>query len=83
MTDWLSRRLARVDKLKIVTETMFTPQAAHTASIAGQAQPTSMFFTARSLPDLCTAKFIDGSAVAAFKRALESPGRFSMILRFA
>jgi three-Cys-motif partner protein len=68
-----------VDKLKIVTDYVYASGGARSHF----SRPGTAYIDVFSGPGRSlirgTAKFIDGSPVAAFKRALESPGRFSSI----
>jgi three-Cys-motif partner protein len=68
-----------VDKLKIVTAYVYASGGARSK----YARPGAAFIEVFCGPGRSlirdTTKFIDGSPVAAFKRALESPGRFTSI----
>jgi hypothetical protein len=68
-----------VDKLKIVTDYVYASGGARKKYAgAGAAYIDPFCGPGRSLIR-DTTRFIDGSPIAAFKRALESPGRFTSI----
>jgi three-Cys-motif partner protein len=68
-----------VDKLKILTDYVYASGGA----LSHFARPGTAYIDVFCGPGRClirdTTKFIDGSPVAAFKRALESPGPFTSI----
>ena len=69
----------KVGTIKIVTDYVYASGGAR----SHYSRPGTAYIDVFSGPGRSlirgTAKFIDGSPVAAFKRALESPGRFSSI----
>jgi three-Cys-motif partner protein len=68
-----------VDKLKILTDYVYASGGARSHYV----RPGTAYIDVFSGPGRslirATANFIDGSPIAAFKRALESPGRFTSI----
>jgi three-Cys-motif partner protein len=68
-----------VDKLKIVTDYVYASGGARSKYAGSGAAYIDVFCAAGRSNIRDTATFIDGSPVAAFKRALESPGRFTSI----
>ena len=68
-----------IDKLKIVTDYVYASGGARSKYAGTGAAYIDVFCAAGRSNIRNTNKFIDGSPVAAFKRALESPGRFTSI----
>ena len=68
-----------IDKLRIVTDYVYASGGARSKYAGTGAAFIDVFCAAGRSNIRNTDKFIDGSPVAAFKRALESPGRFTSI----
>jgi three-Cys-motif partner protein len=67
------------EKLKIVTDYVFASGGARKKYLGTGAAYIDPFCASGRSLIRDTSRFIDGSPVAAFKRALESPGRFTSV----